>query len=125
MAFGLILMVSCKDDDAKLFGKWQMNEVNIGGTVSRVDTVFYNFQHSMFMYQIMKNEHVQSFQYGYNTVLQNDSLKIELINDPRNVKDFLPLTDWKSAVRTFKMEELSKNKLILSVNDTTYIFRRF
>ena len=69
IAFCVILFVSCsKDTESKLFGKWQLQKVEASGDVQNVDTVYFNFEHSLFMYQVYVTE-IDSFrhQYGYNT----------------------------------------------------------
>ena len=70
IAFCVILFVSCsKDTESKLFGKWQLQKVEASGNVQNVDTVYFNFEHSLFMYQVYVTE-IDSFrhQYGYNTL---------------------------------------------------------
>ena len=53
IAFCVILLASCsKDTGSKLFGKWQLQKVETSGDVQNVDTVYFNFVHSKFMYQV-------------------------------------------------------------------------
>ena len=48
IAFCVILFVSCsKDTESKLFGKWQLQKVEASGDVQNVDTVYFNFEHSL------------------------------------------------------------------------------
>lgn len=55
IVFGCLLLltvVSCsKDEETELDGKWQLQEIEQNGEVQYTDTVFYNFQNSLFMYQ--------------------------------------------------------------------------
>ena len=49
IAFCVILLASCsKDTGSKLFGKWQLQKVETSGDVQNVDTVYFNFEHSLF-----------------------------------------------------------------------------
>ena len=49
IAFCVILFVSCsKDTESKLFGKWQLQKVEASGNVQNVDTVYFNFEHSLY-----------------------------------------------------------------------------
>ena len=53
IAFCVILFVSCsKDTESKLFGKWQLQKVEASGDVQNVDTVYFNFELSLFIYQV-------------------------------------------------------------------------
>ena len=65
IAFCVILFVSCsKDTESKLFGKWQLQKVETSGDVQNVDTVYFNFEHSLFMYQVYVTE-IDSFRHQY------------------------------------------------------------
>lgn len=126
----LLLLASCsKDSEDKLMGKWQLKEVvDPQGEIQRVDTVWYNFQTSIFMYQINEpssGEYVYRISYGYNRVEEDNRLWIQLISDPQPINDFLEYTDWSSAQRTFIIEKLSGKDLILSSDNKQYIFRKF
>lgn len=127
IGFSLLALVSCSNDnDDKLLGKWQLQKRECNGVIETVDTVFYNFQHSLFMYQILnKAGDPLIYQYGFNSAQKNDSLYIELANDPRDVNKFLPYTDWSTATRGFKIDQLSNSKLVLSADSFTYVFRKF
>ena len=49
-----ILMAACSNDtEHKLEGKWQLQQVEANGDVIQADTVFYNFQNILFMYQLV------------------------------------------------------------------------
>ena len=57
IAFCVILFVSCsKDTESKLFGKWQLQKVEASGNVQKVDTVYCNYEHSLFMNQVYVTE---------------------------------------------------------------------
>lgn len=127
IAFCVILFVSCsKDTESKLFGKWQLQKVEASGNVQNVDTVYFNFEHSLFMYQVYVTE-IDSFrhQYGYNTLEGEKTLLLELENDPRPISKFQPYTDWDSSKQTYTIDKLESKQLILSREGKTYTFRKF
>lgn len=121
-----ILMAACSNDtEHKLEGKWQLQQVEANGDVIQADTVFYNFQNILFMYQVyIPAEDDYVLQYGFNTIKDEDQLELELTEDAGLV-DFLSYTDWKSKTRTFSIEKLSGKQLILNSEGKRYIFRKF
>ena len=126
----LSAMTACsKDEEDKLMGKWQLKEVvTAEGDIQKVDTVWYNFQTSIFMYQIYdssREDYKYRKCYGYNKVEEEKQLWIQLISDPHPVEEFLKYTDWSSAQRTFVIEKLTGKELVLSDNHTQYVFRKF
>ena len=49
----VIILAACSNDtEHKLEGKWQLQQVEANGEVIQADTVFYNFQNILFMYQV-------------------------------------------------------------------------
>lgn len=120
---GLLFLASCSnDDDDKLEGKWQLRKVEESRQITPVDTVFYNFQNSLFMYQIYTpaTDGMQH-RYGFKTLEENKQLVLELEKD----ENFLPLTDWDSVKESFTIERIKGKELILLRNDKRYIFRKF
>jgi hypothetical protein len=124
----LLAIFSCSSEvDDKLDGKWQLQRVEAGGTAFDVDTVYYNFQTSLFMYQIYQPAS-NSFKhcFGFKTVEKKDSLFLELTPYGAAVpSSFLPHTDWTSSKRKFGIEQINNNRLILKGDGKSYIFRRF
>ena len=123
----VIILAACSNDtEHKLEGKWQLQQVEANGEVIQADTVFYNFQNILFMYQVYLAD-IDSFsnQHGYNTLKDETSLTLELANDPRPATSFLPRTDWSSKTREFTIEKLSGKQLILNSEGKRYIFRKF
>lgn len=112
--------------EQKLEGKWQLKEVRRPeGQVERVDTVWYNFQTSLFEYQLyvpaldsMRNL------YGYKTLLGADSLELELISYFNTTQNFLPLTDWSAPKRLFRIVEQRGNRLVLESDGKEYHFKK-
>ena len=123
----LLLVTACsKDTQSKLYGKWQLQEVEVNGVVEKVDTVYYNFQQDLFMYQIYRPQtQSYSYRYGYDIMEGEKTVHIELINDPGALSSFLPLTDWSSAKRTFTIDKVSNKQLIMNSEGKNYTFRKF
>ena len=121
-----ILMAACNNDtEHKLEGKWQLQQVEANGEMIQADTVFYNFQNILFMYQIYQpDSNSVLYRYGYNTVDEN-KLTLELEHNPNTLDKFLPDTDWSSKTRVFTIEKLSGKQLILDSEGKRYIFRKF
>lgn len=122
-----IIMAACNDDiEHKLEGKWQLQQVEADGEVIQADTVYYNFQNILFMYQVFipdSNKFVS--QHGFNTLEEGNKITLELAHDPRPITNFLPFTDWKSERRTFTIEESNRKHLILNSEGKRYTFRKF
>lgn len=123
----VIILAACNDDiEHKLEGKWQLQQVEADGEVIQADTVYYNFQNILFMYQVFipdSNKFVS--QYGFNTLEEDNKITLELAHDPRPIANFLPFTDWKLERRTFTIEESNRKHLILNGEGKRYTFRKF
>ena len=122
-----LLITACsKDTQSKLYGKWQLQEVEVNGVVEKVDTVYFNFQQDLFMYQIYQPQtQAYSYRYGYDIMEGEHTVHLELINDPGPLSSFLPLTDWSSAKRTYTIDKVSNKQLIMYSEGKTYTFRKF
>lgn len=127
IAASVLLFASCsKDEQDKLFGKWQIQQIEANGMVQAVDTFYFNFEHSLFMYQICTpNTNNFRISYGYNTVANNDSLLLELNSNAGSVENFIKFTDWSSGERKYAIEEVTNKRLILSSEGKKYTFRKF
>ncbi len=125
--FLLLLVISCsKDVEDKLEGKWQLQHIEADGITQKVDTVFYNFQTSLFQYQILNpatntTRHI----YGFKTLQGEKQLLLEMSYPPANVNDFISLTDWASPERMFVIEDVTSSRLVISSEDKLYTFRKF
>jgi len=122
----LLFLLSCSTESSNLFeGKWQLQQVEEGNVTTKVDTVFYNFQSSLFMYQILYNNAERTMSsYGFKT-LQGATLNLELTSYSQPVEQFITKTDWEKPIRSFTVEEINGKKLVLSDNGKRYIFRKF
>ena len=122
----LFLLASCDKPERQLEGKWLLKEVEENGVVTPVDTVWYNFQTSLFQYQIYdRASDTYQVCYGYKVMNDEHSLDLELTFDYEGVRDFLPLTDWDSAKRHFEIESLTGKELRLSGDGKRYHLSKF
>ena len=119
-------LVACDKVEHTLDGKWQLETVEADGEIQVVDTVWYNFQTSLFQYQIYdRASDTYQVCYGYKVMNDEHSLDLELTFDYEGVRDFLPLTDWDSAKRHFEIESLTGKELRLSGDGKRYHFSKF
>lgn len=128
----LLFLLSCffscqKDTEEKVYGKWLLEKiVRTDGQVEPVDTVWYNFQTTLFLYQIYEpSRGGYRNSYGLATFESDDRITLELQNDPGMVADFLPYTDWTSGIRTFTVVRLKGKDLTLESDGKQYIFRKY
>lgn len=123
----LALAVACHDDtEHRLEGKWQLQRMEYGGEVVQADTVFYNFQNRLFMYQIYQpSKDTVIYRHGFNTLENDTQLTIELTTNPYGLGSFMPYTDWQSKIRVFTIETLNGKQLILDGDGKKYVFRKF
>ncbi|MDR0536894.1 MAG: lipocalin-like domain-containing protein [Tannerellaceae bacterium] len=123
-----LVFLSCSNEtDDKLDGKWQLQKVEINGTAFDVDTIYYNFQTSLFMYQIYQPSS-NSFKhcFGFKTVEDNKQLFLELTPyGSISIPAFLPYTDWSASKRNFSIEQLNNTRLVLKGDGKSYVFRKF
>lgn len=126
-AIALLLLSACGQElNTPLEGKWQMQQVESDGQVTTVDTIYFNFQNTLFMYQIYspKSDSFRS-EYGFNNMPDNNSIVIELTDNPVPVASFLPYTDWTEATRHYCVEKVDRKQLILKADNKKYTFRKF
>ena len=124
---GLLSLIACGDSlERQLEGKWQLKTVEQNGQIETVDTVWYNFQNSLFEYQVYVPaiDSVRNM-YGYKTLVDDLHLELELVSYFITIKDFLPITDWSAPKRTFQIEESTGSRLTLSSEGKTYIFKKY
>lgn len=117
-----LLLAACSSSELerKLEGKWQLKEVEANGTTTTVDTVYYNFQNTLFLYQIANSNYYNGSSYGYKTDKNDSEVQLEIID-----RSFLPHTDWSDTCRVFTVNFPSHSKLILKSDGKTYTFKRF
>jgi hypothetical protein len=123
----LLLCASCEADlSDRLDGRWQMQTIESDGTVEHIDTIYYNFQTSLFMYQIYSPANDSySHCYGFKTIEPDNRILVELTAYPAASAQFIHRTDWESTTRRFVVEQLSASRLVLESDGKRYVFRRF
>jgi hypothetical protein len=123
----LLFFASCSSDIGdRLEGKWQMREIEVDGKVQKVDTIYYNFQTSLFMYQIYRPANdTYGHCYGFKMMETKNQVLLELTDYSVNVSKFLLQTDWESPSRRFIVEEVTEKRLVLKSDGKRYTFRRF
>jgi hypothetical protein len=122
-----LLLTGCANEmNDRLQGKWQLTSVEEQETSLPVDTVYYNFQTSLFMFQIYSPaNNTYSHCYGFKTVAEDSLLRLELTSYNVPVAKFLPQTDWEASTRDFVIKNLTDSRLVLQNKDRTYTFRKF
>lgn len=117
-------LVACSDDDSKLEGKWQMQQMEVNGEVMPVDTIYYNFQNKLFMFQVANGVN-DVYAYGYKTLEDDKKVVLEIDPEKNDVNAFLQKSGWETNPCIFSINKLSHSKLILQHNDKIYTFRKF
>ncbi len=93
------------------------------GSVIKSDSIFYNFQKGSYSaICIMNNGGYVSF-FG-NYTLNDNKISIILLPDYGGA-EYDKFMNWTDHQRIFEINELTSDKLILSCNDTTSIFRKY
>jgi membrane protease YdiL (CAAX protease family) len=128
----LPLLMSCGEHYPKdaLFGKWQLVEAQKDdGSVQKVGTVWYNFQHALFMYQLfIPQTHKYETCYGLRIEEEDGSFLLTLGTNIKQLDETFrgKYTDWTSTKQRFYIEKHNKSELILvNQEGTRYRFRRF
>ena len=112
----VVALVSCNKVEHKL-----------EGVVQTVDTVWYNFQTSLFEYQLYDPaKDVYRTNFGYKTLEGDTRLDLELVNyGGTPLEQFMRYTDWTSPKQTFTIEQSSVTNLVMSCEGRTYTFKKF
>ena len=123
----VVALVSCNKVEHKLEGKWQLKTVEANGVVQTVDTVWYNFQTSLFEYQLYDPaKDVYRTNFGYKTLEGDTRLDLELVNyGGTPLEQFMRYTDWTSPKQTSTIEQSSVTNLVMSCEGRTYTFKKF
>ena len=115
--------VSISGKEADLQGKWQMDNA---------DTVYYNFQNSLFQYQIYLTKDKISQVYGYYTLYGDTALDLRLLREYASIPlDYLgwdtlySSTGQDTIFQVFKIDKFTKKELILHSNSGKKSFHKF
>ena len=126
----LVLLVSCdklfvhiSGKEAELQGKWQMDNA---------DTVYFNFQNSLFQYQIYLKKDVISSVVGYYYLYGDTAIDLRLLRQYASFSlDYLgwdtlcSATGQDTIFKAFKIESFTNNKLILTSDNGKLSFHRY
>ena len=117
------LFVGVSGKEADLQGKWQMDGA---------DTVYYNFQNSIFQYQIYRKKDAAFSVYGYYTLYGDTALDLRLLRKYSSIPlDYLKWdtlyssTGQDTLFKAFKIEKFTKKQLILHSNNERISFHKF
>ena len=130
----LICLAASCSDETKLEGKWQMQWMETDGVRTAVDTVYYNFQNNLFMFQYRITADQVGSVYGYKELKNDDQTLVLEIDDREGpntpnsaatLERFYQISGWEEATHTFTVDKLTRSKLILSDDKHSYIFRKF
>jgi hypothetical protein len=115
--------VGISGKEVDLQGKWQMDNA---------DTVYYNFQNSLFQYQMYQEKDQIFHVYGYYTLYGDTALDLRLLRDYASFSlDYLgwdtlrSLTGQDTIFKAFKIEQLTNKKLVLSTNNEKISLHKF
>ena len=119
------IFLDVEGKDADLQGKWQM---------TNVDTVYYNFQNNLFQYQIYWEKDQALVAYGYYILHGDTAIDLQLLR----LKSYLPLdhlgwdtiysssSDGNDTIyKSFKIEQLTSKRLVLSSDNEAIAFHKF
>ncbi|MDR2389870.1 MAG: lipocalin-like domain-containing protein [Tannerellaceae bacterium] len=127
VSVAIFCLIACSDGiNDRLEGKWQLQQVESPWGKEKADTLFYNFLTSLFMYQVYHAEaDTFSHCYGFKLMETTNRLKLELTGYSISLAKFLPQTDWEGPQRSFIVEKITDNRLVLVSGEKRYTFRRF
>ncbi len=130
-----ITVTSCTQNDGyigPIFGKWQLTEMWKGETVTPHDSIYYNFQTSVIMVQVVHRNGLENLTDGYygNFVKEDDTLKFSLTEPswfPVTLPAILNLEPMGlEHVNVFHIEKLTSSQMILTRGeDERFVFRKF
>lgn len=122
---GMWLLTACNPMTTDIEGKWQLKQIESEAGTVPVDTVWYNFETTLFDYQLYRpSTSTYSYCYGFSTY-EGKHLHLKLLSNPAPVAQFLPLTDWEAAERDFEVVERTSKRLVLSSEGKLYHFKKF
>ena len=117
------LFVNISGKEADLQGKWQQDNA---------DTVFYNFQNSLFGYQIYLNKVTIKHVFGYYNLFGDTAIELRLLRkyadfslDPLGWDTLYSATGRDTIFKSFKIEELTSKKLVLRSDNGKTSFHKF
>jgi len=116
------IFVDISGKEADLQGKWQ---------VDNVDSVYYNFQSSLFQYQIYQQKEAMSMAYG-NYTLYDTALDIRLLSEHTVISldhlkwdTLFSSTGHDTIFKRFTIEKLTNKQLVLNSNNGKISLHKF
>ncbi|MCL1934182.1 MAG: lipocalin-like domain-containing protein [Candidatus Azobacteroides sp.] len=117
------LFISVSGKEVDLQGKWQMDDA---------DTVYYNFQNSLFQYQIYLKKDGMSQVFGYYTLYGDTALDLRLLKEYASFPlDYLgwdtlySSTGQDTIFKVFEIIKFTNKELILHSNSGKMSFHKF
>lgn len=114
------IFLDVEGKDADLQGKWQMDNA---------DTVYYNFQNNLFMYQIYRKKDQISAAYGYYIFHGDTAIDLQLLKPfPSEYLgwDTIYASNGNDTIhKLFKIKQLTRKKMILSSDGEDNSFHKF
>ncbi len=130
-----VIVTSCTQHDGyigPIFGKWQLTEMWEDGTMTPHDSLYYNFQTSIIMVQVVHRGGLNNWAdlYYGSYVQEDDSLKFYLIEPSQHPVVIPPVLKLKQMgeenINTFFIEKLNSSKMILTRGgNERFVFRKF
>ncbi len=130
-----IALSSCTQNDGYiglLFGKWQLIEIWEDETMTQHDNLYYNFQTSVIMVQVVYRDGIENaagLYYG-NYERDGDELRFKIVepsSDNSDIPSVLRLK--KGEENMFHIEKLTSSKMILTRDKDghfeKFVFRKF
>ena len=125
--FLIICLVACEEGKDGLEGKWQLREMQYDDRVSKVDTVYYNFQFGVFKLQAVNHIPVSLNEMIGSYSIVEDTIKMDI--EPSFVSNLTALKryyDWDGPSEKFRIVKQSASSLnLLREDEVLFIFRKF
>lgn len=117
---------SCsKDNSAKITGRWQFQSAQYPTYEVMTDSVFYSFDKGVFELQTLRRGSLYAEATIGEYYLEGDSIVMTVAPSYMNIAINNEYYDWKTPQRRFAIRSLDRKSLTISVNDTTYTFRKY
>lgn len=130
-----VIVTSCTQHDGfigPIFGKWQLTEMWEDGVMTPHDSIYYNFQTSLIMLQVVHRQGISNAtdQYTGSYVHENDTLKFSVVEPSWYITDVPPVLRLKPMgeenINVFRVEKLNSSKMILTRGENErFVFRKF
>lgn len=130
-----VIVASCTQHDGfigPIFGKWQLTEMWEDGVMTPHDSIYYNFQTSLIMLQVVHRQGISNAtdQYTGSYVHENDTLKFSVVEPSWYITSLPSVLKLKPMgeenINVFRVEKLNSSKMILTRGENErFVFRKF